>query len=270
MSTQPALLDASARAAGTWAPSLRDALRRPLPAAGGILDRVLLRTAAIVAQRQAVSVHGLDGVMPDRDPFIIALNHSTRLEAVLVPALIMHARGGRRLHFLADWNFALLPGVAMLYRRSGVICVTRKPARPRFLNIFRTAFETEEGSFELAKARLRAGGSVGIFPEGTANGDPGRLLRGRFGAARLSLETGVPVVPAGLRYAIGPETAHIPETARFALHVGPAMHPASCAAPRAPHTRVKDWHAQIMNAISHLSGKSWRPFPDSAHLGGKP
>jgi hypothetical protein len=46
-----------------------------------------------------------------------------------------------------------------------------------------------------ARVCLALGRSVGIFPEGTVNRDPHRLLAGRRSAALLSLERRVPVVP---------------------------------------------------------------------------
>ena len=42
---------------------------------------------------------------------------------------------------------------------------------------------------ERARQHLRAGRSVGIFPEGTVNRDPQLLMPPRLGMARLSLET---------------------------------------------------------------------------------
>ena len=50
------------------------------------------------------------------------------------------------------------------------------------------------------KAHLVVGRSLGIFPEGQVNRDPDHLLRGRRGATRLSLATGIPVVPMGIRF----------------------------------------------------------------------
>jgi 1-acyl-sn-glycerol-3-phosphate acyltransferase len=51
-------------------------------------------------------------------------------------------------------------------------------------------------ALELAKEKLNLGNSVVIFPEGRLNSDQG-LHQGRFGAVRLSLETGVPILPLG-------------------------------------------------------------------------
>jgi len=47
---------------------------------------------------------------------VLVLNHSTKLEAVLLPALLMLLRGGHHLHFMADWNYRLIPGLGHFYR----------------------------------------------------------------------------------------------------------------------------------------------------------
>ena len=51
-------------------------------------------------------------------------------------------------------------------------------------------------TLDLAKEKLNQGNSVVIFPEGRLNNDQG-LHKGRFGAARLALDTGVPLLPLG-------------------------------------------------------------------------
>jgi 1-acyl-sn-glycerol-3-phosphate acyltransferase len=44
---------------------------------------------------------------------------------------------------------------------------------------------------------LKAGALLGIYPEGTRSPD-GRLYRGKTGVARMSLETGAPVIPVAV------------------------------------------------------------------------
>ncbi|NJO35690.1 MAG: hypothetical protein HC869_24040 [Rhodospirillales bacterium] len=61
----------------------------------GLGDRVLLRTLAFLASRQIVAIHGLQHIRPATDPFILAANHNTRRESILVPALLFLHRGGR-------------------------------------------------------------------------------------------------------------------------------------------------------------------------------
>ena len=111
-------------------PALWEIVSSPLPALGA-LDRMLVRGMAIAGLGRIFSLSGLEHIAPAHDPFILALNHSTRQEALLVPPLLFFLRGGLRIHFLADWNFRLIPPVDLLYRRAGAITVARKPARNR-------------------------------------------------------------------------------------------------------------------------------------------
>lgn len=235
-------------------------LVRPLPHLASPLDRLLVRGAAALARRQVRLEGDWEAVGAQPGGFVLVANHGSRRDALYLPALLVLARGGRPVHFLADWNFRLIPGVGWLYRRAGAITVPRKPARPRFLNYLKPLFELGEAPMAQARQLIARGAPVGIFPEGTVNRDPYRLLRGRFGAARLSLETGVPVVPVGIRFARvrgGLADSSGPMT----LRLGPALAPLASSLPMEP-TAVRAWHAQIMTALAGLSGREW-PQPHS-------
>ena len=223
----------------------------------GLGDRLLLRALALLARCQVLSIHGLQHIRAAGDPFILAANHATRRESLLVPALLLLHREGRSVHFLADWNFRLIPGVGLLYARAQVVTVLRKPARPRFLNVFKPLYRRSLRPFEQARAHLLAGRSIGIFPEGVVNRDPSRLLRGRRGAARLSLETGVPVVPMGIRFPTVALGEPIPPHAAMELHIGAPMIPPGPAVEQAPLPAVTAWHSTIMTEIARYSGKAW-------------
>jgi 1-acyl-sn-glycerol-3-phosphate acyltransferase len=244
--------------AGLSPPSARAVLSWPLPDLQ-LIDRALVRGVALLARRRVHSITGLEHIASGRDPFILALNHGTRLEALLVPPFLFLLRSGERIHFMADWNFRMVPGIDLLYRRAGVITIARKPARPRFLNALKPLFTDAMPPAEQARRHLAAGRSVGVFPEGTVNRDPLRLKRGRPGAAQLSLETGVPVVPVGLRYPAVPRGATIPEGSPMAIDIGaPLAPPAAGQLPYKPaYGAIWAWHGQIMTAIARLSGKSW-------------
>jgi 1-acyl-sn-glycerol-3-phosphate acyltransferase len=191
------------------------------------------------------------------DPVIFALNHTTKLEALLVPALLIALRGGRPVHFLADWNFLLVPGLASILRVAEVIPVNRKPARPAFLNRFRARLCPDRPAHELARERLAVGSSVGIFPEGTATGLPDRLLTGHRGAAQLSLETGVPLLPVGIRHSVAPGRLRVGNLAPMSLHFGRPLVPPPGG--RVPDRReIADWHAQLMGALALLAAKRWQ------------
>jgi 1-acyl-sn-glycerol-3-phosphate acyltransferase len=228
----------------------------------GLVDRMLTRSLGYFLFSRFSSIRGLEHVLSDGDPFVLALNHATRFEAVALPALLMYTRNGRRVHFLADWNFQMIPGMGVLYRRSGAIVVMRKSARPRFLNVLKPVFAHVEPSHRRALAHLRAGNSIGIFPEGTVNRDPARLLRGRLGAARLSLEACVPVVPGGIRIVGG--DARRPQ---LAVEFGPPLHPKAQVSDTVTRADVRAWHNRIMIEIARFSGKAWEPLPQEPSHG---
>lgn len=241
-------------------PSWRETLSLPLDTIP-LRDRIVVRTVAMLASSRIARIDGLEHVLADRDPFILAVNHSTRLEAIVLPAMLMLLRRGRHVHFLADWNFRLVPGVGLLYSCARVITVPNKPARPRILNALKPWLTSDVPPMDEARAKLRAGSSIGIFPEGTVNRDRERLLRGRQGAARLSIETGVPVVAAGLRYPDAPAAGRIPEGSPMEIAFAPAMTPPA-------GIDAADWHARIMAAIgtrSHKISTSGRGDDDESH-----
>jgi 1-acyl-sn-glycerol-3-phosphate acyltransferase len=240
-----------------------DLWRWPLPELPSLTDRLLTRLVGLLALTGIAEIEGWERVHPRHDPFLLAANHSSRREALLLPAVVLLARGGRPVRFLADWNFRLIPGVGRLYDRGGAITLTRKPARPRILNRLKPRFESPITAFKQARAHLLRGGAVGIFPEGRVNRDVASLLPGRRGAARLSLELGVPVVPVGIRFAgRGAATGSVDPSSPLHLQFGEPMHPPAVSA-RPSHGLVTDWHAELMTAIAHLSGKHW-PGPTGA------
>jgi 1-acyl-sn-glycerol-3-phosphate acyltransferase len=224
-------------------------------------DRLLLRALALLARHQVLSIHGLQHVRAAGDPFILAANHGTRRESLLMPALLLLHRGGRRLHFLADWNFRLIPA-GLIYARPGRHH-SGKPARPPSMP---EAFMSPQQPFEQARAHLRAGRSIGVFPEGAVNRDPDRLLRGRRGAARLSLETGTPVVPMGIRFPTVPRGEPIPSHAAMELHIGAPLTPPLPPMEQASLPAVTDWHATTGDAIARYSGKTWNGAAEEAAL----
>jgi 1-acyl-sn-glycerol-3-phosphate acyltransferase len=65
-----------------------------------------------------------------------------------------------------------------------------------------------EQALDEASALLNAGGSIGIFPEGTYSPQDGGFHEPRSGAARLALKTGVTVIPVGI-YLLQEKSAYI-------------------------------------------------------------
>lgn len=258
----PEIIDAGQRepvAADGWGPpTAGQILRWPLPAFPW-WTRVLTRVLLFNSRRRVTAVHGLANLQALSDPFVVAVNHSSRSEAFVIPPVLVAHRAGRTIHFLADWNFRLIPGVGHFYKRGGVITVVQKPAKPAFLDVFRRFFVPKVPPMEQARQKLIEGRPVGLFPEGTVNRNPNRLLRGRNGAARLSLETGSPVLPVGTRFPGSPPGKPIADDVKMEIHIGSPMIPPQIAAPIATADEVSSWHAAVMAEIARLCGKSWDP-----------
>lgn len=238
---------------------LADLWRWPLPHhRNSPVNRFLNRAVIALIRSRIESVSGLEHILERHGAFIVAANHESRRDAVILPAVLLMARGGLPVHFLADWNFKLIPGVAALYARSGAITVSGKPARPAILEPLRPLLGGDRSPYDAARAALEDGRPVGIFPEGTTNRDTSRLLRGRYGCARLSLECRAPVVPVGITYPGHERSPRKPPDARARLVIASPMSPPACPrGERAGTPIVRRWHADIMHAIADLCRKPW-------------
>ena len=120
-------------------------------------------------------------------------------ESLAAPAALLWLRRGRMIHFLIDWMYLHLPGIGWLMRQSDPIPVYGKPARWRLGERHRRE-RLRRPIVEACLERLAAGGSLGIFPEGTRNRSTEHLLPGRPGLGEVVLRSSVPVVPVGLRF----------------------------------------------------------------------
>lgn len=197
-------------------------------------------------------------------PVLFALNHSNSTEAVLVPAALMWLRGGAPVCFLADWMYLHLPVAGWLLRRAGVIPVYRKPARWRFREAHRLE-RSRRPVLDACLARLAAGASVGIFPEGTRNRDPERLLRGRAGLGELVLRSSVPVVPVGIHYPAAARLGRAPWLGRLVLRPGEPLafreerRAAEGLGPREQLALARRIVERVMADLASLSGKTPKP-----------
>jgi len=253
-------------------PKLRELWSQPLP---HLQDRPVTRwTCRLVLslfRHQLVSISGIEHIHPANDPFIVAINHSQRPEALLVPSWLVYFRRGRQVHFLSDWNFLMLPVIGQIMQLNEPIIVGRKSARPKWLNCLKPWLTDTRPAMDRATNELRRLRSIGIFPEGTVNRHPTRLLRGLSGTAKLSLETGLPIVPIGLKFPNHPANQPISDRNRFSIHIGPPLFPPYAHPPNAEvrsqissnptevasSKAIEAWHAVLMTELARLSGKHW-------------
>ena len=241
---------ASSRLGGVWS--------KPLPHLEGWSNRFLYRFVSTLSLPLIRSIEGLEHIDNASDPFVLVLNHSQRLEAVLIPVRLIGERSGKRIRFVADWNFMMIPFVGLIYRRGGVLVVDSKSAKPRVLNHLKRFYRQAGSVFDRARRALEQGDPVGIFPEGTVNRDPDQLLKGSPAAARLAIATGVPVVPAGISFPghpPGTDSRPIGDLSAMNVRIGAPMTPPPSNG-RSDRALARVFHQDVLNEVSALCGKS--------------
>jgi glycerol-3-phosphate O-acyltransferase/dihydroxyacetone phosphate acyltransferase len=145
-----------------------------------------LRLALKIFYRR-IELVGLERV-PDGEAVVFAVNHPNGL----VDPLFLLCFAPRPVSFLAKAPLFRYPIIGWFVRAFEGIPVYRKQDNTK---------GTNAETFGLARATLKRGGSIAIFPEGTTHSDP-RLRELKTGAARISLGANmdVAVIPTGIYY----------------------------------------------------------------------
>jgi 1-acyl-sn-glycerol-3-phosphate acyltransferase len=120
--------------------------------------------------------------VPATGAFVLAPNHYSNIDPLVVGLGLW--KTGRMPRYLAKASMFRIPVIGWLLRQSGQVPVERAGRNT---------------SDPLAQARRIAheGLAVVIYPEGTLTREPDCWpMRGKFGAARTALETGIPLIPA--------------------------------------------------------------------------
>jgi hypothetical protein len=125
---------------------------------------------------------GLEHV-PETGAAVVAANHVS-----YVDALVIIAACRRPIRFIMDHNIFKIPVLSFVFRQARAIPIA--PAKEDAALLERAYDETAR--------TLRAGGIVGIFPEGRLTPD-GEIQPFRGGVQRIVETTAVPVVPMALR-----------------------------------------------------------------------
>lgn len=124
--------------------------------------------------------HGMND-MPKEGGFIAVSNHVTYADPLTFAHFLYNS--GYPPHFLAKAPLFGIPVIGTILRNLDQIPVQRGSVR---------AADAADKGMEV----LRAGGVIAMFPEGTLTRDPNLWpMVARTGAARMALETGVPIVP---------------------------------------------------------------------------
>jgi 1-acyl-sn-glycerol-3-phosphate acyltransferase len=204
------------------------------------LTRVLTRGTISTLCRP--TVEGLENV-PVEGPFIVAPNHLSFFDSVIVQALTP-----RPVSFFAKAEYFTGKGIK------------GKLMKQFFESVHSIPVERGEqaASVQALKTLLEILGrneGVGIYPEGTRSRD-GILYRGRTGVGWLALTTGAPVVPVGMigTEKLQPAGAKGFKPAKFTLRFGKPLYFEKTGPDHSLPARrhVTD---TIMDAIAELTGQ---------------
>ena len=167
----------------------------------------LARGAVRLARRLAavrLRVTGRAHIPPPGQPFVLAANHQSYLDAPLLVEAVP-----RPIAFLAKQELARRPLLRPLLARLGT----------RFVERFDPVQSAAE-SAGLAQA-LGAGEVLGVFPEGTFREQPG-LLPFRMGAFLAAADAGLPLLPVAIRGTrqLMPGSSFFPRPGRAEIVIG--------------------------------------------------
>jgi 1-acyl-sn-glycerol-3-phosphate acyltransferase len=147
------------------------------------LIRGLAFSARVLARSiTRVRIEGDFDAIPREGPVILAANHISNADPVLVGAWLT-PRLGRRIHWLGKKEMFDWPVVGWVARNGGIVPVDRDGAD---VEAFRTASRV-----------LEAGEVLMVFPEGTRS-PTAELQPPKDGLAMLALRTGATIVPIGI------------------------------------------------------------------------
>jgi 1-acyl-sn-glycerol-3-phosphate acyltransferase len=120
--------------------------------------------------------------IPRSGPFIMAANHITDFDPLVTAYTLWHH--GRVPHYLAKASLFRAPIVGWAFRHTGQVAVER-------------AARGHTNTIAQGERLITEGLALVIYPEGTLTRDPDLWpMRGKSGAVRIALETGVPLIPA--------------------------------------------------------------------------
>jgi 1-acyl-sn-glycerol-3-phosphate acyltransferase len=129
-----------------------------------------------------VRIEGDAGAIPRDGPVILAANHISNADAVLIGAFLT-PKLGRRIHWLGKKEMFDWPVVGFMARNGGVVPVDRGAA--------------DVEAFRVARRILDAGNVLMVFPEGTRS-PTAQLQAPKDGLAMLALRTNATIVPIGI------------------------------------------------------------------------
>lgn len=208
----------------------------------GVFNGVRSTVARSVRGLCRPTVTGIENI-PDGGPFIVASNHLSFLDSVIIQALMP-----RPVAFFAKAEYFTTPGLKGRVMKAFFESVGSIPVE-------RGEQAASVAALDQLVEILESGGGIGIYPEGTRSRD-GRLYRGRTGVGWLALSTGAPVVPVGLigTEKLQPADTNLVKPQHFTLKVGEPL-VFDHVGPKHPLPARREATDRVVEAIAELTGQ---------------
>jgi 1-acyl-sn-glycerol-3-phosphate acyltransferase len=187
-----------------------------------------------------VRLEGAVEEIPADGPVILAANHASNLDAIVIGAWLI-PKLGRRIHWLGKKELFAWPIVGWTATHGGVHPVERGAA--------------DLEAFRLAQRILDEGNILFVFPEGTRSPD-GALQAAQDGVAALATRTGAPIVPLAISGSNGvwPKGQKLPHPGgHVTIRIGHPFRPAELLPPGTDRRTAKGLvTTMIMERIAAL------------------
>ena len=183
------------------------------------------------------------GNVPRNGPFIIAANHASYMDhLIIVSNFVLFLN--ERIHFLSKKEHFDSFLKAAWHKYAGAIPLDREKGG--------------KGALEWAIKSLKKGKIIAIHPEGTRT-LTGKIQRGKTGVARLALLARVPVIPVGLigTFEILPKGKYIPKLKKAEMNIGKLMTFEKYYNKKITKALLREITDKIMKEIARLSSQKY-------------
>ena len=183
--------------------------------------------------------------IPDTGAALIVTNHLAVLDHFFLPLMVR-----RRITFLAKAEYFNTPGLVGGFQKFFFSSIGQVP-------IDRTSASAAQDALDAGIRILEQGHLLGISAEGTRSPDA-RLYRGKTGAARVALQTGVPIIPGALidTEKANPIGSWIPRPRRVGVIIGDPIDPKEYSAKYAEeYEAARALTDRMVEEIQKLSGQ---------------
>lgn len=192
---------------------------------------------------------GLENI-PTGKQFIIAANHASHFETVLVPSIIV-PKANKRLHAFvhsAYWKNPLARFFLDLWKMLPVYVEKEKNAKAKNKMAFVKALEY-----------LKNGHIMMIFPEG-GRSEEGKLQKAYPGVARLAIASKAPVLPVGVidSHKVAPKGKVLPRFARCEVKIGKPIYFNKYYGKKINKRMLEETTRKIMKDIAKLIGQEYK------------